>query len=85
MNQEEIMSEKGETASQVLCLTHGAHGDSSTSCYECRKTTREKLARLVEALNRIACWNGGPVVKGSFDEPHSATIAREALSSVGER
>lgn len=32
-----------------------------------------------DALNRIASWAEGEKVKANFDEPCSATIAREAL------
>jgi len=36
-------------------------------------------ARMREALERIAAWDEGPVITGSFDEPGSAIIARAAL------
>lgn len=39
-------------------------------------------AVLVEALNRIAAWKEGENVTGSFDEPHAARIAREALARI---
>lgn len=39
-----------------------------------------KIARLTAALNEIASWSEGPEVNGSFDEPGSARIAREALA-----
>ena len=41
---------------------------------------RAENNKLREALNRIASWNEGPEVTGSFDEPCSAEIARQALA-----
>lgn len=38
-----------------------------------------EIVRYQEALNTIASWKEGARVRGSFDEPHSAEIAREAL------
>jgi len=38
---------------------------------------QDRLARAEAALNEIACWDEGPKVNGSFDEPGSAEIARE--------
>jgi len=38
--------------------------------------------RLREALNRIASWPEGETVSGSFDEPGSAQIARDALAAT---
>jgi hypothetical protein len=35
-----------------------------------------------EALNKIASWSEGPVVKGSFDEPAAASVARTALADA---
>lgn len=40
---------------------------------------RAELDRLRAALNEIASWNEGPEVSSSFDEPHAAKVAREAL------
>ena len=40
---------------------------------------RERVAALERALNKIASWGEGETVNGSFDEPGSAAIAREAL------
>lgn len=39
----------------------------------------EEVKALREALNKLACWGGGSVVTGRFDDPYSAKIAREAL------
>jgi hypothetical protein len=38
---------------------------------------REK--KLLDALTKIACWDQGAEVTGSFDEPASAAIARKVL------
>jgi hypothetical protein len=40
---------------------------------------------LRRALEQIASFNEGPEVTGSFDEPASAKIAREALAAIGVR
>lgn len=42
----------------------------------------DKNARLREALERIASYGEEPTVTGSFDEPHSARIARAALEEL---
>jgi len=34
------------------------------------------------ALDRIACWDEGPEVTPSFDEPYSAEVARSALAAL---
>ncbi len=47
-------------------------------------TEKAKSARLVEALNDIASWNEGDEVRGNFDEPCSASTAREALAAYAE-
>lgn len=39
-----------------------------------------EVRALREALDEIACWDEGPEVTGSFDEPGSAKIARAALA-----
>ncbi len=39
------------------------------------------VANMVDALTVIAVYSDGPVVKGSFDEPVSARIARDALAA----
>lgn len=44
----------------------------------------DRVKPLLDALNSLACWNEGPVVTGSFDEPDSARIARKALSDFKE-
>ena len=49
---------------------------------EAAKTCAEaqsEITKLREALDKIASWNEGDEVDGSFDEPGSAAIAREAL------
>jgi len=38
-----------------------------------------RLKIAIEALNKIAVWDDGPVVTRGFDNPHDAKIAREAL------
>ena len=44
----------------------------------------EVVAIYEDALNNIACWSEGDKVTGSFDEPASAQIARDALSRARE-
>jgi hypothetical protein len=39
-------------------------------------------AKAVTALNTIASWTEGREVSSSFDEPHSARIARAALADL---
>lgn len=39
---------------------------------------------LVDGLDAIACWHAGKKVTGSFDEPGSAQMAREALDKWKE-
>lgn len=41
---------------------------------------QEKYKKMEEALNKIASWEEGEEVTGSFDEPGSARIARESLA-----
>ena len=41
--------------------------------------TFSPLGILFEAITRIASWDEGREVNGSFDEPVSAKIARDAL------
>lgn len=41
-----------------------------------------KLKKCRTALEKIASWDEGAAVTSSFDEPHSATIAREALDQT---
>lgn len=36
---------------------------------------------MLEALMRIASLGEGPSVDGSFDEPHAAQVARDALAA----
>jgi hypothetical protein len=43
-----------------------------------------KCERYKEALDVIASWREGDIVNTSFDEPGSATIARQALSGDAE-
>jgi hypothetical protein len=43
---------------------------------------QRKLEIATEALDTLACWNEGPEVTGSFDDPPSATLAREALAEI---
>jgi len=43
----------------------------------------QRIEELEEALNRIASWDEGAVVTGSFDEPVAARTARSALANVG--
>lgn len=38
-----------------------------------------RIEELEKALNLIASWGEGDEVNGSFDEPGSASIARDAL------
>lgn len=45
------------------------------------ETMERQLARYASALMRIASLSEGIVVNGSFDEPHSANTAREALAA----
>lgn len=42
------------------------------------------LDAMREALNQIAAWHEGDEVTLSFDEPHAAAIARNALSGVSD-
>ena len=42
-------------------------------------TLEHRAKLLTDALDKIACWNEGEEVTGSFDEPCSAKTAREAL------
>lgn len=44
-----------------------------------RDALRIELSLLRAALNEIASWNEGPEVSSSFDEPHAAKVARDAL------
>lgn len=41
---------------------------------------RDENDRLRSALDKIAAWDEGEEVTGSFDEPNAARIARDALS-----
>lgn len=43
-------------------------------------TLLEQAEKLADALDDIAAWHDGDEVDSGFDEPCSATIAREALS-----
>ena len=48
----------------------------------------ERLTLLITAkaaLTQIACFSEGATVTGNFDEPHSASVAREALEKMGEK
>lgn len=42
----------------------------------------EHIRVLREALDKIASWDEGPVVTGTFDEPHAAMVARAALEKT---
>lgn len=42
-----------------------------------------EIERLRKALNRIASWEEGDTVRGNFDEPNAARIARAALEEGG--
>lgn len=44
---------------------------------------RTNLNTLQEALQRIAVWGEGAVVGSHFDEPNSASVARDALIKIG--
>ena len=45
---------------------------------------RERVALdCVVTLDRIASWNEGAQVDGSFDEPHAAQLARQQLAALG--
>lgn len=44
-----------------------------------RDALRTELCLLRAAMNEIASWNEGPEVSSSFDEPHAAKVARDAL------
>lgn len=37
----------------------------------------------VKGLHRLACWEAGPTVDSSFDNPCPASEARETLASLG--
>ena len=43
---------------------------------------RSTYKRMQKALNDIASWSEGETVNSSFDEPHSAEIARKALENT---
>lgn len=49
-----------------------------------RDALAERVARLEQALMRIASYDEGPDVTGSFDEPCAARIARDALVPIPE-
>jgi len=49
-----------------------------------RDALTERVARLEQALVRIASYDDGPDVTGSFDEPCAARIARDALALTPE-
>lgn len=49
--------------------------------YLARQLERE-LAIAVKALNVLASWGEGSPVRSSFDEPHSARQARDALAAM---
>jgi hypothetical protein len=52
--------------------------------YAARASASPRLAAivrvLVEALNEVAAWRDGPVVRGHFDSPGDAGCARTALA-----
>jgi hypothetical protein len=58
----------------------GCARDQSTTQY-CAEAARlvEENERLRATLERIASWDEGSTVNGTFDEPYSAKIARAAL------
>lgn len=39
--------------------------------------------RLITALHKLAAWHDGEAVNPSFDEPHAASVARNALADEG--
>ena len=43
---------------------------------------REAAGRYKAALDKIASWGEGAEVTGSFDSPHTARIARQALNGA---
>ena len=45
---------------------------------------QSEVTRLRAALDRVASWGEGEKVTASFDEPHSAEIARRALRGEGK-
>lgn len=50
----------------------------------CGQPLLEVVKEMKEALNKIASWREGESVDSSFDEPCSASIAREALTKAKE-
>jgi hypothetical protein len=64
------LSEKGFVAADFVAEVDAAVVARLTA-------ERDKFAA---ALNQIASWSEGANVTGSFDEPHSARIARAALA-----
>ncbi len=66
---EECAGTDGEGA----CVSHMAYEESSQQLEVARK-----------ALEAIASFSEGPIVNGSFDEPGSAEIARQALAAIGQ-
>lgn len=70
---------------QVFCGACGASCGSYPTEAEAiaawnRRAASAESARMREALDKIACWDEGPKVTGSFDEPGAAQIARAALA-----
>jgi hypothetical protein len=41
-----------------------------------------RFRKAEEALNRIACWDEGETVNGTFDSPGNAQFARAALAEI---
>ncbi len=48
-----------------------------------RDVALAKLAVTINYLNEIASWESGAKVTSRFDEPGSASAAREALAEIG--
>ncbi len=46
------------------------------------KLYQKALKEAKVALDKLAAWGEGPVVKPSFDSPWCASVARDALSTI---
>ena len=59
--------------------------DAADAIAQLRAERDEARAReqvLVDALDEIASWPEGPEVNGTFDSPHDARTARDALAKA---
>lgn len=66
---------------QARCFDYG--NPTGSSIFDEVRELRAQRDRLLAALNKIASWNEGAEVSGSFDEPGAAGIARAAIAECG--